>query len=139
MDVNISIAGPRTSLKLYSLESLDHLLSSYTPNRGWPELRFRRYLPLNGKSINQNIEKTRFLQVLMNFATFLIWMDLIMMSEQAPVIISKYQWKGASKNDVIYDKHTYRVFHEFFWQKLWERVLLCNKSFILQILNTPFL
>jgi hypothetical protein len=34
LDVNISIAGPRTSLKLYSSESLDHLLSSYIPYRG---------------------------------------------------------------------------------------------------------
>ncbi len=45
-------------------------------------------------------------------------MDLLMVSEQAPVIILKYQWKGASKNDVIYDKHTYRVFHDFFLAKI---------------------
>ncbi len=37
-----------------------------------------------------------------------------MVSEQAPVIILKYQWKGASKNDEIHDKHFYRVFHDFF-------------------------
>ncbi len=31
------------------------------------------------------------------------------------VIISKYQWKGASKNDVIYDKHSYQIFHDISW------------------------
>jgi hypothetical protein len=43
-----------------------------------------------------------------------------MVSEKAPVIISKYQWKGASKNDVIHDKHNFRVFNVAFWQKLLE-------------------
>ncbi len=75
---------------------------------------------------------------MLNFATFLIWMDLIMMSEQAPVIISKYQWKGVSKNDVIYDKHTYQIFHEFFWQKLLERVLLCNNLLFCKFWTLPF-
>jgi hypothetical protein len=45
-----------------------------------------------------------------------------MVSEKAPVIILKYKWKGASKNDVIYEKHNYRIFHDFIWQKLLKMV-----------------
>ncbi len=64
--------------------------------------------------------KNEFFQVLINFAAFLIWMDLIMVSEKAPAIISKNQWKGASENDVMYEKHKYRVFHDFFGKKLFK-------------------
>ncbi len=67
--LTILYKSSRTSLKLCSLESLDLLLSSYTPYRGWPELRFRHYFPLNEKSLKNKIEKTKFS---MNFVTFLI-------------------------------------------------------------------
>ncbi len=107
-NVNFSVAAGFRGTKLWPLESLLIVLSSYTPCRGVRNLRFSRYLSLNEKIPKLLYEKFRFLSFLTLFVTFLLQTAIIWLFLDAKVINLKYDWKGASKNYVVWYNWNYR-------------------------------
>ncbi len=100
-NVNFSVAAGSRGSKLWPLESLLILLSSYTPCRGVRNLRFSCYLSLNEKIPKLLYEKFKFLSFLTFFIIFLVQTAIIWLFLDAKIINLKYYWKGASKNYVI--------------------------------------
>ncbi len=76
-NVNFSVAAGFRGSKLWPLESLLILLSSYTPYRGVRNLRFSCYLRLNEKIPNLLYEKFRFFKFLAFSGPFLVQTAII--------------------------------------------------------------